>query len=367
MNLSTDSLKMLFKGSDLADIKYIPTGIFALDTAISGGKGLPLGRASLLVGDKSSGKTTTTILAASSFQRHCRNCCSALEKCKCAKKKKEPMRVLFIDMEGHFDKVWASMLGMNVKEAFFATPKTAEEGFGLVTDSVYSGEFDLIIFDSIASSALECEIGDITKEEVGKIARLVNRLCRQLYASFNSLSRKKLKLPHLILLNQYRSGIGQFSGGNVITGGRGQGFLASITVELRRPGRVGENGIINPDKVPDYQKLESHIESIGTLHKFEVTKNKMYPPFKKGSYIVYNQRCENDIFNVSAGEINNVEQILSYAIKYNVVEKSGSWYSFKDCKLGQGKIKSANALKQDVDNLLDPIVEAVLQNIEKLR
>lgn len=351
------------------DYIRIPTGIFALDLAVGGGYGLPRGRVSLIVGEKSSGKTTVCKKTMATWQKYCRFCNSEIYvndngKKTCTCKKAVPMKVVYIDGEGTYDPVWARALGVNNEEVIMVQPDYAEQAVDVAEALIRTGEVDLLIVDSIAGLVPSIEVeGSADDQNVGVHARLMNRFMRAIQSGINSLGMNYEHKPHVILVNQYREKVGVMFGNNLtLPGGKGQEFTASIKIEMRSSSKIGENGAINPKQESNYNK---QIEIVGAEMNFEVTKNKTYPPFKRGSFRVFSQDVCNSSLDVMKGQVNTEEQLLAKAVQYGIIKANGSWYSYKDTKLGQGLVKTAQNLMEN-EAMYEEIHDMTLARVAEL-
>jgi len=184
--------------------------------------------------------------------------------------------------------------------------------------------------------------------------------CRALSSSMNSLGIECETKPHVILINQKRDKLG-FFGGTTIPGGKGQWYTAGIIVDMRTPHKIGENGKLDPKQdSSDYYKT---VETVGSLHNFEVVKNKTYIPFKRGSFRIYGQTCNNESLSVRKGEINTEEQILRVGLNTGAILLRGTSYVFQDVIFGIGKEKALQALKSNPE-LQEKIKVVILENIK---
>ena len=279
------------------DIAVIPTGSLALDAALDIG-GVPKGRIIEIYGPESSGKTTLalSILAESQAMGG---------------------KVAFIDAEHALDPVWAARLGVDIDELLISQPDTGEEGLEICDMLVRSTAIDCVVVDSVAAlvpkAEIEGEIGDTT---VGLQARLMSQAMRKLAGS---LSKSKTTC---IFINQLREKIGVMFGNPETTpGGRALKFFASVRMDIRRIDSIKVNG-----------------ENIGNRVRVKVVKNKVAPPFKQAE------------FDIMYGKgISKEGSLLDMAVEYNIVNKSGSWFTYDTERLGQGREAAKEFLATNPD------------------
>lgn len=296
----------------------IPTGSLGLDLALGIG-GLPKGRMIEIYGPESSGKTTIATHVMAEAQKLGGVCA-------------------VIDVEHAFDKKYAQSLGVNTDEVFFNQPDSAEEALEIADRLVCGGGLDVIVIDSVAALVPKGEMeGDMGDSKIGLQARLMSQALRKLTPS---VSKHNVLL---IFINQLREKIGvMFGNPETTSGGNALKFYCSIRLDVRRS-TSGENMVKNGD------------EAIGNQTKVKVVKNKVAPPFKWA------------IFDVLFGEgIDKVGEIVDIGSDLGVIKKSGSWYSYNEAKLGQGK-KGVRALLLDNPELKDELetkIKAIL-NVQK--
>ena len=273
------------------DIPAIPTGSLGLDIALGIG-GIPRGRVIEIYGPESSGKTTLSM--------HC-----------IAEAQKKGGLAAFIDAEHAFDKVYAEKLGIDIENLLISQPDNGEQALEIAEHLIRSGAIDIIVIDSVAAlvpkGELEGEMGD---SKMGLQARLMSQALRKLTGTINKTGCS------CIFINQLREKIGvMFGNPETTTGGNALKFYASVRLDIRRIGQIKEGA----DSV------------LGNRTRVKVVKNKVAPPFKVVE------------FDIMYGEgISKVGEIIDLGVELNVVKKAGSWFSYMDNKLGQGR----DAVKQ---------------------
>ena len=276
------------------NVETIPTGILPLDVALGVG-GLPRGRIVEVYGPESSGKTTVTLHMIAEAQ-------------------KNGGIAAFIDAEHALDPVYAKKLGVNIDELLISQPDTGEQALDIVDALVRSGAIDIIVVDSVAALVPKAEIdGDMGDQVVGMHARLMSRAMRKL-TGFISKSRTVA-----VFINQIREKVGvMFGNPETTTGGRALKFYSTVRLDVRKT-----------DKIMQGQEM------IGNRTKVRVVKNKVAPPFKTAE------------FDIMYGEgVSRVGTVLDIATDFDIIEKSGSWYSYDGSRLGQGKENAKKALKE---------------------
>jgi recombination protein RecA len=278
-----------------ADIPAIPTGSLTLDIALGVG-GIPRGRVVEIFGPESSGKTTLTLNIIAEIQ-------------------KAGGVAAFIDAEHAFDPTYAKKIGINLDELLISQPDTGEQALEIAETLVRSNAVDLIVIDSVAALTPRAEIeGEMGDARIGLQARLMSQALRKLTAC---ISKSKTSV---IFINQIREKIGVMFGNPETTpGGRALKFYSSVRIDLRRIG-----------------SLKKGNEFVGNRVKAKIVKNKVAPPFKIAEFEI--------IFSEG---ISREGSILDEAEKAEIVAKSGSWYIYNDEKLGQGKEKAREFLKEN--------------------
>ena len=277
------------------EISTVPSGSIALDIALGVG-GYPRGRIIEIYGPESSGKTTVALHAIAEAQ-------------------KKGGVAAFIDAEHALDPKYARAIGVNVDELLLSQPDTGEQGLEIADALISSGAIDILVIDSVAALVPRAEIeGEMGDSHMGLQARLMSQALRKLSGSINKTK------TIAIFINQIREKIGILFGNPETTpGGRALKFYSTVRLEVRRA-----------------EQIKSGTDVVGNRTKIKVVKNKLAPPFKV---------AEVDIMY---GEgISSVGEIVDIASEHDIINKSGSWYSYQDDKIGQGR---ENAKKFLLDN-----------------
>ena len=308
------------------DIEVISTGSLGLDVALGIG-GLPRGRVVEIYGPESSGKTTLTLQVIAEAQ-------------------KLGGTAAFVDAEHALDPGYAEKLGVNVDELLVSQPDTGEQALEITDMLVRSAAIDVVVVDSVAALTPKAEIeGDMGDSHMGLQARLMSQALRKLTGNINRSNTM------VIFINQIRMKIGvMFGNPETTTGGNALKFYASVRLDIRRIGAIKKGD-----------------EIIGNETRVKVVKNKMAPPFKKAE------------FQILYGEgISREAELIDLGVQHGFVEKSGAWYSYGSDRIGQGKDKVREFLKQNPDiandieaklrgKLLENSVEAEAEVAEELQ
>ena len=296
-------------------VEVIPTGCLTLDMALGIG-GLPRGRIIEIYGPESSGKTTVSLHIIAEAQ-------------------KLGGTAAFIDAEHALDPTYAARLGVDIKNLYVSQPDTGEQGLEICESLVRSGSIDIVVIDSVAALTPKAEIdGEMGDRHVGLQARLMSQALRKL-AGITSKTK-----TCVIFINQLREKVGVMFGNPETTpGGKALKFYSSIRLDVRK-GEVIKDGD----------------QSIGARTKVKVVKNKMAPPFKTAEFDI--------IFGYG---ISKEGCLLDMAVQYDVVQKSGAWFSYKGEKIGQGKenTKGFLANNPDIYAEIEAKVKDAVKNSEK--
>ncbi len=293
--------------SAVEEVEVIPSGSLGLDIALGVG-GYPKGRVIEIYGPESSGKTTLTMHAIAESQ-------------------KAGGIAAFIDAEHAFDAIYAKKLGIDVENLIISQPDNGEQALEIADNLIRSGAIDIVVIDSVAALTPKAEIeGEMGDSKMGLHARLMSQALRKLTAT---ISRTKCTV---IFINQLREKIGvMFGNPETTTGGNALKFYASVRIDIRRSG--------SPIKVGE--------DAVGNRVKVKIVKNKVAPPFK------------NTEFDIMYGEgISKVGEILDLGVEFDIVKKSGSWFSYGDTKLGQGR-DAVKELLKDNPELLEELAEKI--------
>ena len=293
------------------DVQVIPSGSIALDHALGIG-GYPRGRIVEIYGPESSGKTTLAIHAIAQAQ-------------------KAGGIAAMIDAEHAFDRTYAKALGVNLETLLISQPDNGEQALEIADNLIRSGAIDIVVIDSVAALTPKAEIeGEMGDNKVGLQARLMSQALRKLTANIAKTN------TCCIFINQLREKIGiMFGNPETTTGGNALKFYASVRIDVRRT-----------------TQLKDGEEALGNRTRVKVVKNKMAPPFKKAE------------FDIVFGEgISRVGEIIDLGVEYGVIGKSGSWFSYNDQKLAQGR-EAVKQLLKDNPELCDEI-EAKLREALK--
>ncbi len=291
----------------VVDVPVIPTGSIGLNAALGVG-GYPRGRVIEIFGPESSGKTTLAIHAIAEAQ-------------------KAGGIAAIIDAEHAFDRFYAEKLGVDVENLFISQPDDGEQALEIADQLIRSSAIDIIVIDSVAALTPKAEIeGDMGDNRVGLQARLMSQALRKLTASINKTN------TCCIFINQLREKIGvMFGNPETTTGGNALKFYSSIRLDIRRATQIKEGD-----------------EVIGNQTRVKVVKNKVAPPFRKAE------------FDIMFGEgISRAGEIIDMGVETGIIKKSGSWFSYGDSKLAQGR-DACKRLIQDNPELASELEEKIM-------
>ncbi len=290
----------------VADVEVIPTGSISLNAALGVG-GYPKGRIIEIYGPESSGKTTLAIHAIAEAQ-------------------KLGGIAAFIDAEHAFDRFYAQKLGVDIDNLLVSQPDNGEQALEIADQLIRSSAIDIIVVDSVAALTPKAEIeGDMGDNKVGLQARLMSQALRKLTST---ISKTKTTC---IFINQLREKIGvMFGNPETTTGGNALKFYASVRLDIRKSSTIKDGDNI-----------------IGNLVKVKVVKNKVAPPFRKAE------------FEIMFGEgISRIGEIVDLGVEYDIIKKSGSWFSFDNSRLAQGR-DATKALLKDNPELCEEITNRI--------
>jgi len=290
----------------IEEIDVIPTGSLTLDLALGVG-GLPKGRVVEIYGPESSGKTTLAIHAIAEVQ-------------------KQGGIAAIVDAEHAFDQFYAKSLGVDVENLLISQPDNGEQALEIADNLIRSGAIDLLVVDSVAALTPKAEIeGEMGDSQMGLQARLMSKALRKLTGSINKAN------CCCIFINQLREKIGVIFGNpETTTGGNALKFYSSVRIDIRRSSQIKEGD-----------------EVIGNRTKVKVVKNKVAPPFKRAEFdIMYGQG------------ISKVGEILDLGVDLNIINKSGSWFSYGETRLGQGR-DAVKAIIKDNPELMEELEQKI--------
>ena len=296
----------------ITNVEVIPTGSLSLNAALGVG-GYPKGRIIEIYGPESSGKTTLAI--------------HAIAECK-----KTGGIAAFIDAEHAFDRFYAANLGVDIDNLYISQPDNGEQALEIADQLIRSSAIDIIVIDSVAALTPKKEIeGDMGDSAVGLQARLMSQALRKLTSTVAKTNTT------CIFINQLREKIGvMFGNPETTTGGNALKFYASVRLDIRKS-----------------QAIKDGDNIIGNLVKVKVVKNKVAPPFRKAE------------FEITFGEgISKVGEIVDMGVEYGIFKKSGSWFSYEDSKLAQGRDAVKTLLKDNpelCEELEAKIMEAIAE------
>lgn len=297
--------------SAIVEVEAISSGSLGLDIALGVG-GYPRGRVIEIYGPESSGKTTLTLHAIAEAQ-------------------KNGGIAAFIDAEHAFDRFYAQKLGIDVDNLIISQPDNGEQALEITENLIRSGAIDIVVIDSVAALTPKSEIeGEMGDSKMGLHARLMSQALRKLTATISKTNCT------VIFINQLREKIGvMFGNPETTTGGNALKFYASVRLDIRKKSQI-----------KDGEKI------IGTGTKVKVVKNKVAPPFMTAE------------FDIMYGEgISKIGEIVDLGVEYEIVKKSGSWFSYGETKLGQGR-DAVKGLLKDNPELAKEIETKIIEHIK---
>ena len=305
----------VMKMSDQAvvDVDAIPSGSLGLDIALGVG-GYPRGRVVEIYGPESSGKTTLTLHAIAEAQ-------------------KAGGIAAFIDAEHAFDRVYAENLGIDLENLIISQPDHGEQALEIAENLIRSGAIDIVVIDSVAALTPKSEIeGEMGDSKMGLHARLMSQALRKMTSTISKTNCT------VIFINQLREKIGvMFGNPETTTGGNALKFYASVRLDIRRSTQI----------------KDSNSDVKGNKTRVKVVKNKVAPPFKM---------TEFDIMYGTG--ISKVGEIIDVGVEYDIVKKAGSWFSYEDTKLGQGR-DAVKTLLLDNPDLMDELEQKITTAIKE--
>ena len=294
----------------VADVATIPSGSIALDVALGIG-GYPRGRVIEIYGPESSGKTTLAIHAIAEAQ-------------------KAGGIAAYIDAEHAFDRTYAEKLGVDIENLYISQPDNGEQALEITDNLIRSGAIDIIVIDSVAALTPKAEIeGEMGDSKMGLQARLMSQALRKLTGNISRTN------TCCIFINQLRDKIGvMFGSPETTTGGNALKFYSSVRLDIRK-----------------ITQIKDGEEATGNRVRVKVVKNKMAPPFRKAE------------FDVVFGEgISRIGEVIDLSVDHNIIKKSGSWFSYGDTKLGQGRDAVKQLLSDNIE-LTDELIGKVREKL----
>lgn len=318
---------MTAQSAQALELQYVRTGVLALDAAFGGG--IPRGRFSRYVGWESSGKSLDAYLAIAAFQRSCRTCGKEIERaCRC--KKSIPMKAVLFDIEGAYTLKRGRDLGVDNTRLEVVQPEFAEEGIDISRILLASGEYDLLVLDSIAALTPSVEVEtSVGKANMSPHARLMNRAIRLWQSAMNKSGLDDDRKPHILMINQWREKIGVMFGDNkTLPGGNGQKYVSSLDVDFQRAKYtwLDKDGEVIPK-----QKKEKTDKAAFVDISFETFKNRCYIPKIGGSFRCFFRDVEFTTGEKHrAGEIDEREQMFELGLNAGVITHEKKVYRYKD-------------------------------------
>jgi recombination protein RecA len=301
--------------SVVEDVEVIPSGSLGLDIALGVG-GYPRGRVIEIYGPESSGKTTLTLHAIAEAQ-------------------KNGGIAAFIDAEHAFDRFYAEKLGIDIDNLIISQPDNGEQALEITDNLIRSGAIDIVVIDSVAALTPKSEIeGEMGDSKMGLHARLMSQALRKLTGSISKTNCT------VIFINQLREKIGvMFGNPETTTGGNALKFYASVRLDIRRSTQIKDtDGAVQGNKT-----------------RVKVVKNKVAPPFRLAE------------FDIMYGEgISKIGEIIDLGVEYEIIKKSGSWFSYGDTKLGQGR-DAVKALLNDNPELYEELEAKIREAIKAVK
>lgn len=303
---------MKMSDQSVVNVDAIPSGSLGLDLALGVG-GYPRGRVIEIYGPESSGKTTLTLHAIAEAQ-------------------KAGGIAAFIDAEHAFDRTYAEKLGIDLENLIISQPDNGEQALEIADNLIRSGAIDIIVVDSVAALTPKSEIeGEMGDSKMGLHARLMSQALRKLTASISKTNCT------MVFINQLREKIGvMFGNPETTTGGNALKFYASIRLDIRRSTQI----------------KDSNSEVQGNKTRVKVVKNKVAPPFKTAEFDI--------MYGVG---ISKIGEIIDVGVDYEIIKKSGSWFSYEDTKLGQGR-DAVKALLKDNPDLMEDLETKIKEAIK---
>ena len=298
--------------SAIVEVESISSGSLGLDIALGVG-GYPTGRVIEIYGPESSGKTTLTLHAIAECQ-------------------KKGGVAAFIDAEHAFDRFYAEKLGVDVQELIISQPDNGEQALEITDNLIRSGAVDIVVIDSVAALTPKSEIeGEMGDSKMGLHARLMSQALRKLTGS---ISRTNCTV---FFINQLREKIGvMFGNPETTTGGNALKFYASVRLDIRRSTQI----------------KDADAKVLGNKTRVKVVKNKVAPPFRTTE------------FDIMYGEgISKIGEIIDIGVNYEIIKKSGSWFSYGETKLGQGRDAVKTILTENPD-LMDELEEKIMETLK---